>query len=172
MSKADGKRRFSCGKPAMDNYFRNRAWSHHQERIARVFVFEEIGIDGTSSEMLGFFSLASSEISRERLSNAFTGSLPKYPLPVFYVGYFAVSIARQKQGLGRAMMRDVIRRCVAAADNVGALGVYLDSLDDDSTRFYSALGFLPIPRDPARPDDPRQPMLLPMRDLIAAVPAR
>ena len=68
-------------------------------------------------------------------------------------------------------MADALRRCVEAHESIGALGIGLDSLDDDSTRFYTQVGFVAVPPEPSRPTgDTRQPMFRAMRTLIAAKP--
>jgi GNAT superfamily N-acetyltransferase len=168
LQQADTKGGFSCGVPALDSYFATFAWRHARDNIARVYVLEDSATRGT---ILGYYTLAAREIGRDRLQGTLTGSLLRYPLPVLYIGYFAVTHAMQGQGLGRALMGDAFRRCVDGAEHVGAVGVLLDSLDDRSTAFHKRLGFLEIPRDPAAPPtDTRQPMFLKMALLQAARP--
>ncbi len=168
MNQADAKGGLSCGKPALDVYFARRAWAHHQQGVAKVFVLEQLAAPGG---ILGYYSLAASSWERDRLQGPLPGSLPTYPMPLFYIGYFAVTQARQGQGLGRRLMADALRRCVDAAESIGAMGVGLDSLDDGSTRFYAQLGFVKVPAEPTRPaDDTRQPMFIPMRTLLASKP--
>jgi hypothetical protein len=49
------------------------------------------------------------------------------------------------------------------------MGVGLDALNEDSTRFYAQLGFVEVPAAPTRPaDDTRQPMFITMSTLLAA----
>ena len=51
------------------------------------------------------------------------------------------------------------------------MGVGLDSLDEDSTRFNAQVGFVEVPAEPTRPaDDTRQPMVIPMSTLLASKP--
>ena len=151
MNQADAKGGLSCGKPALDAYFTKRAWDHHQKGVAKVFVLEDLAAPGV---ILGSYSLSA-----------------KYPMPLFSIGYFAVTQARQGQGLGKRLMADALRRCLDAAESIGAMGVGLDSLDEDSTRFYAQLGFVEVPAEPTRPvDDTRQPMFIPMSTLLAAKP--
>jgi GNAT superfamily N-acetyltransferase len=168
MNQADAKGGLSCGKPALDVYFSKRAWDHHQKGIAKVFVLEDLAAPGV---ILGSYSLSASSWERDRLQGALPSSLPKNPMPLFYIGYFAVTKARQGQGLGKRLMADALRRCLDAAESIGAMGVGLDSLSEDSTRFYAQLGFVEVPAEPTRPaDDTRQPMFIPMSTLLASKP--
>lgn len=172
IQKADTKGGFCCGRPALDAFLQKRAWAHEESHVSRVYVLvdnDELG--GAGATVVGFYTLAAKEVARERLRGPLPGSLPKYPLPVFYIGYFAVSEAHQGQGLGRRLMGDALRRCAEGADTIGAVGVFLDSLDDQSTAFYRRLGFVDVPREPSAAGDCPQPMFLSMKDLLAARPA-
>ena len=98
MNQADAKGGLSCGKPALDAYFTKRAWDHHQKGVAKVFVLEDLAAPGV---ILGSYSLSASSWERDRLQGPLPSSLPTYPMPLFSIGYFAVTQARQGQGLGK-----------------------------------------------------------------------
>ncbi|MEX0892242.1 MAG: GNAT family N-acetyltransferase [Gemmatimonadota bacterium] len=164
---SDTKGGFRCGVPALDTFFSKRAWTQHNKDDAnRVYVL----VDEASGEVLGFYTLCAKEVARSRLEGIVSRSAPPHPLGVFYIGYFAVAESHQGRGLGRRLMADALRRCVEAADTIAAVGVFLDSLDDDSTAFYHRLGFVDIPRAPGAPEGGPQPMFLPMTVIRAARP--
>lgn len=165
LEKGDTKCAFSCGVPTLDEFFSKRAWAQHSKsRANRVFVLFEEGGDG----VLGFYALSAKEVERSRLDNVVPRSAPPHPLGVFYIGYFAVAEKHQGKGLGRRLMGDALRRCIEAADTIGATGVFLDSLNDASTDLYRRLGFVEVPPANGAPADGPQPMILPMRVLLAA----
>lgn len=169
MQKADTKGGFCCGRPALDDYFARRAWSHDQANVARVYVLAAQSPSGKGAgEIVGFYTLASKELARERLRSSLPGQKPKYPLPVTYIGYLAVREDFQGRGLGRSLMKDALEQAVKAAEIVGSVGVFLDSLDNKSTAFYRRLGFVDIPRDANAPANGPQPMFLPMKTLLDA----
>lgn len=164
LDKADTKGGFSCGVPTLDGFFAKRAWAQHSKsRANRVYVL----VDEASGEVLGFYTLCAKEIDRARLDGVVPRSAPPHPLGVFYIGYFAVAEAHQAHGLGRRLMGDALRRCLEGADTFGAVGIFLDSLDDASTAFYRRLGFVDVPRAADAPADSPQPMILPMQVLFA-----
>ena len=172
IQKSDTEGGFCCGRPALDQFFVRRAWSHEQANVSRTYVLQnDHTSDGEPGAILGFYTLAAKSIERERLRDPLPGGLPKYPLPVFYVGFFAVAEHHQGRGLGRRLMADALRRCAEGVQHVGAVGIFLDSLDDKSSAFYRSLGFLNIPREPSAGADSPQPMFLPMKALLAARPA-
>lgn len=167
LERADTEGGFRCGVPALDTFFSRRAWTqHHRDDASRVNVL----VDDTNGEVLGFYTLAAKEVERSRLAGVVSRSAPPHPLGVFYIGYFAVAEAHQGRGLGRRLMADALRRCAEAADTIASVGVFLDSLDDDSTAFYRRLGFVDIPRAAGASADDPQPMFLPMKTLRAARP--
>ncbi len=141
LERRDCKGGFSCGVPALDAYLPNFAWQHEQRGIARVYVLERTGGE---PGVLGFYTLSAI-------------------LPLFYIGSFAVSSAAKRRGYGRHLLGDALYRCVQGAEAVGAHGVYLDSLSDESTSFYRSLGFVAI----GSAKTP-QPMYLPMSTLRMA----
>lgn len=51
----------------------------------------------------------------------------------------------QGQGVGSGLVRDAMRRTVAAAGIIGVRGLLVNALTDDVTDFYLKLGFLTTP---------------------------
>ena len=95
---ADVTGEFTCGRPALDEYLRKRAWGHEQQGVARVFVLEDLAPPGN---VLGYYTLAASAWERERRRVPLSGSLPTHPLPVLYIGHVAGTTTRQRQGSDR-----------------------------------------------------------------------
>jgi GNAT superfamily N-acetyltransferase len=163
LEKADTKPGFTCGVQAIDDFLAKRAWQQHSKHLGtRVWVLA----DAASHQVLGLYSLSVKHIERERLHGALPSPAPPRPLGVFYVGYFGVALAQQGQGLGKELMRDALRRCIAGAEVFGVVGVFLDSLDDRSTRFYASLGFHAISLPAGVSAGGTQPMFIPMRTLL------
>ena len=110
--------------------------------------------------VVGYYTLTTRTVTPTVLAPLLSGRLPQYPLSVIYIGMFAVTNTEKRRGHGTTMMRDALDRSLGAADHVGATGVFLDSLSDDSTAFYASLGFVPVGALMLP-----QPMFLPMATL-------
>lgn len=161
IQKDDAKAGFSCGEPGLDVYLAKRAWAHACDGIATVYVLED---PSAPQHIVGFYTLSNKSVDAAVLAPILKKSLPKFPVPVTYIGCFAVSRDRQRQGHGLTLMGDALERCLTAANHVGSLGVFLDSLSPKSTDFYKQLGFIEILPLVAS----HQPMFLPMASLRKA----
>jgi GNAT superfamily N-acetyltransferase len=64
------------------------------------------------------------------------------------LGRLAIDRAHQKQGLGRALVRDATQRVLQAAEAIGIRGVLLHAISPEAAAFYLALGFEPSPFEP------------------------
>ncbi len=159
--KSDVESGFSCGESTLDTFFRKRAWDHQQAGVSRVFVLADTA---KPDQILGFYTLAAKVVERDVITALLRGSFPRYPLPVVYIGYFGTLAGQQRRGLGRALMADALHRCLHVSASLGTLGVFLDSLSEDSTAFYRALGFSEVGQSMLP-----QSMFLPMATLRASI---
>jgi GNAT superfamily N-acetyltransferase len=167
LEKADTEQGFTCGVQQIDDFLAKRAWAQHRNHLgSRVRVL----VDSGSGEVLGVYALSVKHIERARLDGVVPRPAPPHPLGVFYIGYFGVALGHQGRGLGRELKRDALMRCVAGAEDLGAVGVLLDSLDARSTRFYRALGFKRIPRSPRPAEAGSEPLFISMRTVLASLP--
>ncbi len=161
LDRQDIKVGFSCGESDLDAYFAERAWPHARDGVASVFVLQDMG---PPQSIVGFYTLSNKSVDAAMLAPLLKRSLPKFPLPVTYVGCFGVASNRQRQGHGATLMGDALARSLAAAAHVGSTGVFLNSRDVRSTAFYKALGFNEV----LPPRAEQQAMFLPMSTLRSA----
>jgi GNAT superfamily N-acetyltransferase len=69
------------------------------------------------------------------------GVPPHFPIPVALVARLAVATSHQGQGLGSDLLRDSLRRILAASDHVGIRAVLVHAIDEGAADFYRRLGF-------------------------------
>ena len=154
IERTDGEGGFSCGEPTLDTYLAKRAFGNDHAGIARAYVLLE---SQDADEVLGFYTLSASNATPEMLPSILGGKLPRYPLPVSYIGMFAVVTGRQGKGIGTELMIDAMMRSAAGAEVVGSTGIFLHSRDAKSTRFYEKMGFTSLGTEATR-----RPMFMPM----------
>lgn len=84
-------------------------------------------------------------------------------VPLLLIGRLAIDEVYQGKGLGTDLLRDALRRCLAAADIVGVRGVIAHAIDEDAMGFYQHHGFLLCPLG-------ERVMLMPIETVRALLP--
>lgn len=165
LRKDDDRTGFSCGQPDLDRFFRDYA-GQNQFKL-RVAVTYLVTLD---ERIAGFATVTMGSIERAELPTAkLRRRMPAYPLPVLRLPRLGVDEAARGLGLGRALVRHVLRLALGQRDTVGCVGVLTDA-KVDAVAFYERLGFEPLQGvvEGLVQGEP-MPMFLPIRDIAAAV---
>ncbi len=137
---------FSCGQPALDDWFRRYASQDEKRNVARVFV----AIDDTHG-VVGFYSLNSFSLVVEDLPQEMARKLPRYEaLPAALIGRLARDQRVRGQGLGGLLLADAVRRILNASRSLAVFAIIVDAKDDHALAFYRSFGFTPFPTQPRR----------------------
>lgn len=96
--------------------------------------------DGT---VVAYYCIAAGEISRLTLPTAKLRKNTPPSIPVIVIGRLAVDLQHQNQRLGKAMLRDAIKRAIELSKAVGIRAVIVHAIDDRAAAFYEAYGFIP-----------------------------
>ena len=135
----DAASAFSCGEPALDDFFARHALGNHERGIGTTFVLR--GTADDEPPVLGFYTLSMADVDAKRLSKAVRGQLPRYPLPVALIGRLAVHDAAQGKRVGQRLLVDALRRAHSASEQVGCIGVIVDAKSERAEGFYLKYGF-------------------------------
>ena len=133
--------RFDCGSEALDRYIRRQASRDARRNVSRVFV----ALPEESNKVAGFYTLSAGSIERNALPEKQAKRLPRYPLPVTLLGRLAVDRRWSGQGLGSALLADVLRRVVRASAALAVYAVVVDAKDEQAQAFYEHFGFIEPP---------------------------
>ncbi|NII73805.1 putative N-acetyltransferase YhbS [Dyella sp. SG562] len=132
---------FACGVDSLDRWLRRRAAGNQAKGASRTYVACE------GARVAAFYALASSAVAGDLATSRFSRNMPD-PVPVVVLGRLAVDRAWQRQGLGRALVRDACLRMGHAADAIGIRGMLVHALSHEARAFYCHVGFDPSPLDP------------------------
>ena len=135
---------FSCGKPALDDFFRARASQYEKRRLGKTFVAVPPG----QKRVIGYHTLAAGAVSFEHLPADATRRLPKHPMPVVLLARLAVDQTAQGKRLGEGLLLDALQRALDISAGLGVHAVEVDALDTSAAAFYHKYGFTPLPDDP------------------------
>lgn len=138
ISDADELSAFDCGVPILDEWLKRRARANQASGASRTYVV------CAGARVIAYYALASGAIAIGAASPRLRRNMPD-PVPVAVLGRLAIDRSRQKQGLGRALVRDATRRVLHAAEAIGIRGVLVHAISPDAAAFYLALGFEPSP---------------------------
>ncbi len=137
----DATEAFDCGDEALNNYLCRHAWINQQKSFIGVTY---VAVDEVAPiAVLGYFTLAASNIPRERLPKKYVRGLPSYDLPLILLARLAVDQRFAGRGLGRALLVEAFRIALRVADEVGTRCVVTDAYRD-KVAWYAKYGFIPI----------------------------
>jgi GNAT superfamily N-acetyltransferase len=133
---------FSSGKPALDNWLRQRALSNQQKSFSAVVVV----CDG--DRVVGYYALAPTALTPSSLPRSARTGQPPNPLPCILLGQIAVDVSWAGQGVGMGLLRHAYGRAISAARLVGGRVLLVNAVDDEAYAFWRRRDFLPIKDDP------------------------
>ena len=147
LTKAHERKSFDCGHEDLNRYLREQARQDAEKRVAAPFVLTQPG----DPKVLGFYTLSSSIIPVDELSQDLMKRLPRYgQLPVTLLGRLAVDRSAGGQGVGEFLLVDALRRSLEAAQQIAAMAVIVDAKNERAESFYRHFDFQPFQQTPLR----------------------
>ncbi len=135
---------FDCGKVALNDWLSRTARQHQEKDISQTFVAVDLASPG---KILGFYSLSACELVTAELPASLAAKLPRRA-PAVKLGRLAVDKSVQRQGLGKLLLTDAIKRCCDVRGHVGVFALFVDAKDGDAAAFYAKYGFVALPDSP------------------------
>lgn len=138
---------FECGEEALDEYLQRYATQDIKRGVARVFVASP---PEQAQVVAGFYTLSAASIVAESLPEKWRKKLPRYPVPVAWLGRLAVRLQCHGQGLGSILLADACQRVVAASQTLAVAAMVVDAKSPQAGAFYQHFGFIELPGQPGR----------------------
>ncbi len=126
----------------LNEYLLRYAWQNQQAGAAQTYV----GVVGDA--IVGFHTLAVGQVTFDDAPQRLTKGLARHPVPIVLLARLAVDRRWQKQGVGKALLKDAMLRTLQAADIAGVRALAVHAKDDEARRFYEHFDFVPSPSDP------------------------
>lgn len=146
LGKHHDRARFSCGQPALDEWFRQRASQDEKRNLARVFVAV-----ASDLSVAGFYSLSSLSLALESLPESLAKKLPRYnAIPAALIGRLARDERVRGKGVGEFLLADAIQRILGAGQSIAVFAIVVDAKDEGAAAFYKSFGFQEFPLQPRR----------------------
>lgn len=138
---------FRSGVEALDSYLKKQAKQDIKRRISRVFVATT---PENSKKVVGYFTLSALSVELNQLPEKLARKLPKHPVPAALIGRLAVEKSARRQGVGKMLLADAIKRTLAVSDQIAIHAMVVDAIDDKAKSFYEKFGFIPFGDDNPR----------------------
>lgn len=154
---------FDCGDEPLNNYLKRHAWINQQKMLIGVTY---VALDEAAPRVvLGYFTLATSSVPRDRFPKKYVRGLPPYDLPLVLLARLAVDHRFAGKGLGHALIAEAFKIALRVANEVGCRYIITDAYRH-RVKWYAKYGFIPI--EGAAKDGP-QKMFLDIRTIRAAL---
>ncbi len=130
---------FECGQPTLDQWLRAYASQSQRRDVARTFVAADEDL-----RVAGYYTLVAGQAEHADVPDSVSrGVSRRFPIPVCLIARLAVDRRWQNQGVGSGLLRDGLRRTLAAAELIGIRAVLVDAIDESAVDFYRQYGFEP-----------------------------
>ena len=127
---------FDCGiHTSLTEWLRRYARQSQQANSTRTYVVHR------ENRVVGYYSLSASSVRKEDTSGRAAKHQPGHPIPVILLARLAVDKSEQKRGLGPALVKNTLQRCLAGSKQIGARAVLVHAIDADAKSFYQHYGF-------------------------------
>lgn len=133
---------FDCGKAPLNDFLIRHALQNQSSGGARIYV----AVRG--SRVVSYYSLTPASVSPQDAPDCIVKGQGRYPVPVILMARFAVDQAEQGKGLGKAMLRDALRRALQGADAIGGRAFLVHAKDEAAREFYQKFGMEISPANP------------------------
>jgi GNAT superfamily N-acetyltransferase len=128
---------FDCGQELLNDWLRQQALKS-EGNSARSYVLRD------GRRVVGYYCLATGAAARASVPRKLRHDLPD-PVPAMILGRLAIDKDYQRKGIGSALLKDALQRCLQVSGQVGVRAVLVHAIDDAARNFYAAYGFIEFP---------------------------
>jgi GNAT superfamily N-acetyltransferase len=133
---------FDCGQELLNQWLRKHALQNQGAGAAQSYVGLMSGV------VIGYYSLAVGQIEYINAPERLRKGLARHPVPIMLLARLAVDKNWQKNGVGRALLRDAVLRTLQAAEIAGIRALAVHAKDHAARRYYEQFDFEASPADP------------------------
>ena len=139
---ADAVESFDCGQPALNQFLQRFALVNQKSNSAQTYVCCQSGV------VVGYYSLAVGGVDPATAAPRVAKGMPQHPVPVMILARLAVDLEHQGVGLGKALLKDALKRSAQAADIAGIRALLVHAKDESARQWYLNWEFEPSASDP------------------------
>jgi GNAT superfamily N-acetyltransferase len=141
LSIADGVESFDCGHVALNVFLQRFALVNQRSNSSQTYASCNAG------QVAGFYSLAVGSVEPSHSAPRVIKGIPRHPVPVMILARLAIDQRYQRQGLGKALLKNALLRTVQAADIAGIRALLVHAKDEEARNWYRQWEFEESPTD-------------------------
>jgi predicted N-acetyltransferase YhbS len=126
---------FDCGSEPLNKFLHQYARQNQKADGAQTYVC----LDGET--VIGYSTLVVGEIEHADAPARLSKGLSRHPVPIMLLGRLAVHVDWQGKGIGSSLLKDVIKRTIAAAEIAGVRALVVHAKDDSAAAYYKRFNF-------------------------------
>lgn len=134
---------FDCGKPALDEWLRNRVLANQASGASRTWVV----VEEESSDVVAYYASSTGSVLRSSSPTRVRRNQPEQ-IPAVLLARMAVDQRHRGKGLGAALLKHFMLKALEVAQSVGVRVLLVHAKDDEAKNFYGHFGFVESPFDP------------------------
>ena len=142
LATTDAVELFDCGQVALNQFLQRFALTSQRANSAQTYVCCHAGV------VVGFYSLAVGSVEPGAASARVVKGIAQHPVPVMILARLAVDSRHQGAGLGRALLKDALKRTAQAAGIAGIRALLVHAKDESARNWYLQWEFEPSATDP------------------------
>lgn len=132
---------FDCGKRALNNYIQRNVTKDVNTGVCTCFV-----IVNDETAVIGYYTLSTESIAKSDAPIEFLNKIKYQYIPVILLGRLAIDKNEFGKGYGKFLLIDSLKRSLDVAKNqIGAVAIVVDPIDEEAIDFYSKYGFILLP---------------------------
>ncbi len=147
---------FDCGQPVQNQFLQRFSLTNQKSNSAQTYVCCQAGV------VVGYYSLAVGSVEPTAATPRVLKGMSRHPVPVMILARLAVDLAHQHVGMGKALLKDALKRTAQAADIAGIRALLVHAKDEPAKQWYLNWEFEPSATDSLH-------LFLLMKDLKALV---
>jgi GNAT superfamily N-acetyltransferase len=145
LDKSHPRRKFNSGNSDVDEWLTKSALQSQKKRLTTTKVLLD-----EMRQIVGYYSLAFSEVDFSDLPAELVKKLPRRQLPVGVLAWLGVDRSFQGRGIGQRLLATSLLDCYEASQTFAFFAVILDCVDEQGKRFYRQFDFQELPGYPMR----------------------
>lgn len=137
ITRQHNRKKFDCGVDNLNQFLQQQARQKTAKQISKTYVACKIA---EPTKIIGYHTLTGYSVTAPPTHKDYK----KYPHPLNAVklARLAVDCSCQKEHLGEKLLVDAIYRTVLVAEQISAIGLFVDPMTPEVIPFYQQYGFL------------------------------